>query len=62
MMKNRESINKVIMLQKFEKTKRSFRVYKVFKHIRREMIIEFENDPHDLEVKKNIKDLVKESF
>ena len=42
MMKNRECINKVIMYQKFERAKRSFRVYQILKLIRREMIVEFQ--------------------
>lgn len=41
MMKNREIINTVIRYQKFERAKRSFRIYQIFKLIRREMIIEF---------------------
>lgn len=41
MMKNRELINVVIKHQKFERAKRSFRIYQVFKLVRREMIIEF---------------------
>lgn len=41
MMKNRECVHKVIMQQKFEKAKRSFRIYQILKLIRREMIVEF---------------------
>ena len=41
MMKDRESINKVIGLQRMERTKRSHRIYQVLKLIRREMIVEF---------------------
>jgi hypothetical protein len=41
MMKNRECINQVLMHQKFERAKRSQRIYQVFKLIRREMIVEF---------------------
>jgi len=41
MMKDREMIYKVIKNQRMERTKRSFRIYQVFKLIRREMIIEF---------------------
>jgi len=41
MMKDRELIHKVIMQQRMERTKRSFRIYQVFKLIRREMIVEF---------------------
>jgi len=41
MMKDREYINKVVSLQRMERTKRSFRIYQVLKLIRREMIIEF---------------------
>jgi hypothetical protein len=41
MMKDRDTINKVIGLQRLERTKRSFRIYQVLKLIRREMIVEF---------------------
>jgi len=47
MMKNRECANTVIMLQKFARAKRTFRVYQIFKLIRREMIIQFEKRIHD---------------
>ena len=66
MMKNRECINTVIMLQKFERAKRSFRIYQVLKLIRREMIMEFKREMrNDKQLIDNNEQLVKhvmESF
>ena len=62
MMKNRECINKVLMHQKFEKAKRSFRVYKIFKLIRREMIVEFRKTIPDKEINMHLKKQVMEAF
>ena len=47
MMKDRDFINKVVSLQRMERTKRSFRIYQVLKLIRREMIIEFKKQIPD---------------
>lgn len=55
MMKNRECVNKVIMQQKFEKAKRSFRIYQILKLIRREMIVEFQQSVPDREMNIGLK-------
>ena len=62
MMKNRDSVNQVVMLQKFERAKRSFRVYQILKLIRREMIIEFRKSIPDNEVNLGLKKQIIESF
>ena len=50
------------MLQKFERAKRSFRVYQILKLIRREMIIEFRKSIPDNEVNLGLKKQIIESF
>ena len=50
MMKDRDFINKVVSLQRMERTKRSFRIYQVLKLIRREMIIEFKKQIPDEQI------------
>lgn len=62
MMKNREVINIVIRQQKFERAKRSFRIYQIFKLIRREMIIEFQKALPDKEMNLGMKRQVMEAF
>jgi hypothetical protein len=62
MMKNREVINIVIRQQKFERAKRSFRIYQIFKLIRREMIIEFNKAIPDKEMSLTLKKQVMEAF
>mmetsp|Transcript_13312 Transcript_13312/g.22611 ORF Transcript_13312/g.22611 Transcript_13312/m.22611 type:complete len:299 (-) Transcript_13312:33-929(-) len=62
MMKNRECVNLVLMRQKFERAKRSFRVYQVLKLIRREMIIEFKKRIPDKEMNMGLKRHITEAF
>ena len=62
MMKNRECVNKVIMYQKFEKAKRSFRIYQILKLIRREMIVEFQQSVPDREINMQLKQHIVEAF
>jgi len=62
MMKNRECINLVIRHQKFERAKRSFRIYQIFKLIRREMILEFQKAIPDKEMNLGLKKQVIEAF
>ena len=62
MMKNRECINIVVMHQKYERAKRSFRIYQVFKVIRREMIIEFHQKVPDKEMNMGLQKHVVMSF
>lgn len=62
MMKNRECVHKVIMQQKFEKAKRSFRIYQILKLIRREMIVEFQQSVPDREMNIGLKNQVQEAF
>ena len=62
MMKNRECINQVVMLQKHERAKRSFRVYQIFKLIRREMIIEFRKNVPDKKMYLDLKKHIIETF
>lgn len=62
MMKDRELIHKVIMQQRMERTKRSFRIYQVFKLIRREMIVEFRKQIPDKKLNKDQEKHVIEQF
>jgi hypothetical protein len=58
MMKDRQSIYKIIAQQRLERTKRSFRVYQVLKLIRREYLIEL-NIENKIPHKKMDKDMEK---
>lgn len=64
MMKDRSLIYKVIAFQKMDKAKRSFRIYQIFKLIRREFIIEMnqENKIKDKPLNKDVLKHIFESF
>lgn len=47
MMKDRTNIERTLALQKFQKAKRTFRVYQVLKLIRRELISAMGREPSD---------------
>ena len=64
MMKDKEIIKKVISHQKFYRSRRSRRMYQVFKLIRRELMRELKQDTEDDEIKDNsvVKKLLVENF
>jgi len=60
MMKDRELVEKTLCFQKFEKAKRTFRVYQVLKLIRRELISSLGREPTDKALREQTTKFVQE--
>ena len=62
MMKDRTLVEKVICYQKFEKAKRTFRVYQVLKLVRRELILAMGREPTDKALREQTTRFVESQF